>query len=193
MDDAAVVALACQGQEQAFRALVQRYQRPVFSLIVRMVQDPTTAEDLAQETFIKGFRALGSFDPRYRFSNWLFKIAHNLTIDHLRKRRVTTVSIDGAPGFQNDAGDGGRTLARLLADTAETPDAHVEGLELGRQLEAAIGTLRPEYRTAILLRHVEGLAYDEIADIMAVPMGTVKTYLHRGRSELRDILEGVRA
>lgn len=193
MDDAAVVALACQGQEQAFRVLVQRYQRPVFSLIVRMVQDPTTAEDLAQETFIKGFRALGSYDPRYRFSNWLFKIANNLTIDHLRKRRVPTVSMDGPAGLHGDSGENGRTLSRLLADTTETPEAHVEGLELGKQIEAAIGALRPEYRTAILLRHVEGYAYDEIADIMAVPMGTVKTYLYRGRTELRDLLEGVRA
>lgn len=193
LEDAEVVALACRGQEQAFRTLVRRYQRPVFSLIVRMVREPTVAEDLAQETFIKAFRALGSFDPRYRFSNWIFKIANNLTIDHLRKRKIATVSMD-TPLADGDSAEGmGRPLSRILPDQGETPEAHVEGLELGNQLEAAIGQLRPEYRTAILLRHVEGYAYDEIAEIMEVPMGTVKTYLHRGRSELRDLLEGVRA
>ena len=187
------MALACQGHEQAFRALVQRYQRPVFSLIVRMVRDGGTAEDLAQETFVKAFRALGSFDPRYRFSNWLFKIANNLTIDHLRKRRISTLSLDAPSGPGDGQEGGGPTLSQILPDPGESPAAHVEHLELGGQLEIAIGQLRPEYRTAILLRHVEGYAYEEIADIMEVPIGTVKTYLHRGRSELRDLLEGVHA
>jgi RNA polymerase sigma-70 factor (ECF subfamily) len=193
LEDAEVVALACQGQERAFRALVQRYQRPIFSLIVRMVQDATLAEDLAQETFVKAFRALGSYDRRYRFSNWLFKIANNLTIDYLRKRQIPTLSIDAPAGTRDGVRPGETALAHVLPDSGETPEVHMTNLELGAQLEDAIGQLRPEYRSAILLRHVEGYAYDEIADIMGVPMGTVKTYLHRGRSELRELLEEVRA
>jgi RNA polymerase sigma-70 factor, ECF subfamily len=194
LEDADVVALACQGQERAFRALVKRYQRPVFSLIVRMVHDTTLAEDLAQETFVKAFRALGTYDRRYRFSNWLFKIANNLTIDQLRKRQIPTLSIDrGAAGDAEGAYGRETPLSQVIPDSGETPENHVENLELGGQLEHAIGQLRPEYRSAVLLRHVEGYAYEEIADIMGVPIGTVKTYLHRGRSELRDRLEAVRA
>ena len=125
--------------------------------------------------------------PSYKFSSWLFKISHNLTIDHLRKKRIATVSIDGSPDAVTPD-----ELARteiVLESTAESPETHVENLELGGQLEDAIGRLRPEYRTVTLLRHVEGYSYNEIADIMDVPLGTVKTYIHRARHELMETLK----
>lgn len=128
-----------------------------------MVRDRALAEDLAQEAFIRAFNAVSSYDPRYKFSSWIFKIANNHTIDHLRKRRLDTVSIDGSPHAQT-AEEEERT--RLVVEsTDETPLEYVEHRELGDQIEQAIGELRPEYRTAILLRHVEGYAYDEISEI----------------------------
>lgn len=189
LDDRDVVQHALEGRDSAFRELLGRYERPVFSLVVRMVRNPTTAEDLAQEAFIKAFNALDRYDPSYRFSNWIFKIANNLAIDHLRKKRLDTVSIDGSPHAGSDAE--AEETRMQLPDTGESPETYVESRELGGQIEAAIGQLRPEYRTAVLLRHVEGHAYDEIADIMELPLGTVKTYIHRGRSELKEHLAGV--
>jgi RNA polymerase sigma-70 factor, ECF subfamily len=174
------------GRERAFSELLRRYERPVFSLIYRMVRDRTLAEDLSHEAFIRAFNAIGSYDPRYKFSSWIFKIANNHTIDHLRKRRLDTVSIHGSP-YATSVQEEEQT--RLVVESRdENPEEYVEHRELGSQIERAIGELRPEYRTVILLRHVEGYAYDEISEIMDLPLGTVKTYLHRARGELKELL-----
>lgn len=186
IDDRDLVTLALKGRETAYRELLSRYERPVFSLVFRMVRDRSLAEDLAQETFIRAFHALKSFNPSYRFSSWLFKIANNLTIDHLRKRTLETVSLDGAPGAVSQEEVDRTRIA--VADGGEDPLSYVENRELGGQIEEAIGRLRPEYRTAVLLRHVEGYSYEEIAGIMDVPLGTVKTFLHRARHELKGYL-----
>ncbi|HET9948392.1 MAG TPA: sigma-70 family RNA polymerase sigma factor [Longimicrobiales bacterium] len=186
LEDGELAAHAARGREAAFRELLARYERPVFSLVYRMVRDRTLAEDLAQEAFVRAFNAIATYDPRYKFSNWILKIANNHTIDHLRKRRLDTVSIHGSP-HATTAEEAGRTEV-VVASRDEDPHAYVEHKELGGQIEDAIGRLRPEYRTAVLLRHVEGRAYEEIADIMDVPLGTVKTYLHRARAELRKSL-----
>ena len=185
-DDRALAALAAQGREGAYRELLSRYERPVFSLVFRMVRDRSLAEDLAQEAFIRAFNAIDSYDPTYKFSSWIFKIANNHTIDHLRKRKLDTVSIHGSPSASSPE-ELERTRITLESRT-EQPDAYVESRELGGMVEQAIGQLRPEYRTAVLLRHVEGYAYEEIAETMELPLGTVKTYLHRARKELKDIL-----
>ena len=184
--DKTLAAQAADGREKAFRELMTRYEKPVFSLVYRMVRDRGLAEDLAQETFIRAFTAIGKYNPNYKFSSWIFKIAHNLTIDHLRKKRIETVSIHGAPHAVTEE-EQARTSLDLEA-TGELPDAYVENLELGSQIERAIGQLRPEYRTATLLRHVEGYSYQEIAKIMDLPLGTVKTYIHRARLELKEAL-----
>jgi RNA polymerase sigma-70 factor (ECF subfamily) len=186
MDDRELATLAAKGRESAFRELLARYERPVFSLIYRMVRDRTLAEDLAQEAFIRAFNAIGSYNTSYKFSNWIFKIANNHTIDHLRKRRLETVSIHGSPHATTP--DEVSQTRLVLASHDEDPHELVEHKELGGQIEVAIGELREEYRTVILLRHVEGYAYDEIAEIMALPLGTVKTYLHRARNELKNKL-----
>ena len=95
--DKDLAALAADGREEAYGELLKRYERPIFSLIYRMVRDRSLAEDLAQEAFIRAFNAISSYDPRYKFSSWIFKIANNHTIDHLRKRKLDTVSIHGSP------------------------------------------------------------------------------------------------
>jgi RNA polymerase sigma-70 factor (ECF subfamily) len=185
-DDRELASLAAEGREPAFRELLARYERPVFSLIYRMVRDRAQAEDLAQETFVRAFQAIDRYDPSYRFANWIFKIANNHTIDHLRRKKLDTVSIDGSPHATSPEERERTSLS--LASTEETPADYVEHKELGGQIERAIGRLRPEYRAVILLRHVEGHAYEEIADIMGIPLGTVKTYLHRARAELKESL-----
>jgi RNA polymerase sigma-70 factor, ECF subfamily len=190
LSDQELVDRAQAGSESAYRELLGRYQRPVFSLIFRMVRDREQAEDLAQETFVKVFNNITRYDPRYKFSSWIFKIASNLTIDTLRKKEPDTVSLDGS---RNASTTEEAEATRITVESREaTPEEFVESKELGAQIDRAIGDLRPEYRTAILLRHVEGRPYEEIAEIMEVPLGTVKTYIHRARSELRGTLSHLR-
>lgn len=184
--DQELVRLCLRSDERAARELVDRFQRPVFSLVYRMVRDRELAEDLTQEVFVRTFNNLRRYDRSYKFSSWLFKIAYNLTVDHLRKRRLKTISIHGSPDAVTPERQEATSVA--LESDAEAPDAVAESKELAGYLEEAIGQLRPEYRTAILLRHVEGRAYDEISDIMDVPLGTVKTYIFRARRELRELL-----
>ncbi len=190
LGDREIVALAKAGKEAAYRELVRRYERPVFSLIYRMVRDRALAEDLSQETFVKVLNALESYRPEYKFSSWVFKIANNAAIDQLRRREVDTLSLDGAPDART--ADEVEATALQAADRQESPLAELESRELGSQIERAVGRLRPEYRTAILLRHVEGRSYEEIAEVMDLPLGTVKTYIHRARLELREYLAHLR-
>ena len=186
LDDRELATLAAEGREPAFRELLARYERPVFSLVYRMVRERTQAEDLAQEAFVRAFNAIGTYKTTYKFSNWILKIANNHAIDHLRKRRLDTISIHGSPHATTPE-ETSRTELTVVS-TDENPHEYLEHKELGGQIERAIGGLRAEYRTAVILRHVEGYAYDEIAEIMDVPLGTVKTYLHRARAELRESL-----
>ena len=188
--DHELIALARTGSEKAYRELLDRYQRPVFSLVYRMVRDQELAEDLAQETFVKVFNHLDRFNPKYKFSSWIFKIASNLAIDTLRKREPDTVSLDGSRHAETP--DEIESSRITVESRDENPEEFLEAKELGQEIEQAIGKLRPEYRTAILLRHVEGRAYEEIAEIMSLPLGTVKTFIHRARGELRETLAHLR-
>jgi RNA polymerase sigma-70 factor (ECF subfamily) len=188
--DQEVVALAREGRDAAYRELVRRYERPVFSLIYRMVRDRALAEDLAQDTFVKVLNALESYRPEYKFSSWIFKIANNVAIDQLRRRELDTLSLDGAPDARTQDEIDGTALQAV--DRTETPLAELESRELGTIIERAIARLRPEYRACILLRHVEGRSYEEIAETLDLPLGTVKTYIHRARHELRAYLEPYR-
>ena len=186
-----MVAWAKEGHEAAFRELIRRYERPVFALVYRMVRDRALAEDLAQETFIKVLNALARYNPDYKFSSWIFKIANNAAIDHLRKKDLDTLSLDGAPDA--DTPDAVKATQLQIGTGGESPLDEVASKELGGAIERAIAKLRPEYRACILLRFVEGYSYEEIADVMEIPLGTVKTYIHRARNELREHLADRRA
>jgi RNA polymerase sigma-70 factor (ECF subfamily) len=190
LPDADVAALAKEGREPAFRELVRRYERPVFSLIFRMVRDREMAEDLAQDTFIKVLNNIDRYRPEFKLSSWLFKIANNVTIDHLRRRQLATVSLDGSPHAATAAEAQATSLD--VESRGQSALEAIESRELGSAIEQAIGNLRPEYRSCILLRHVEGRSYEEIAATLDLPLGTVKTYIHRARHELREALEGLR-
>ena len=188
--DQDVVQRARGGEERAYRELLHRYERPVFSLIYRMVRDRALAEDLAQETFVKVLNALDSYRPEFKFSSWTFKIANNVAIDYLRRRQLDTLSIDGAPGATTPDRVGATALQ--VVARGETALQEVEARELGSAIEQAIGKLRPEYRACIVLRHIEDRPYGEIAEILDLPLGTVKTYIHRARAELKDLLGPLR-
>ncbi len=182
LDDAALVRRALEGSQQGYAELVRRYEGPVYSLILRMVRDAALAEDLAQEAFLKAFSALDRFDAKRKLSSWLFKIAHNTTLDHLRRRRPSTVPIGG-----NDEGEAG--LEAVLVDSSvESPLAAAERGDLGRDLDLALARIRVDYRELLVLRYQEGLSYNEIAEITRLPLGTVKTHLHRGRKEMATVL-----
>jgi RNA polymerase sigma-70 factor, ECF subfamily len=182
--DSELVAKALAGSEWAYGELLARYERPVFTLLLRMVRDRSTAEELAQDTFLKAFDKLATYDPARKLSSWLFKIAHNRAIDHLRRREVETVSLDAPAGDDPDA------PVRSVADTAgETPVAAAERADLSRALARAVARLRPEYREVMALRYQAGLEYGEIAEATGFPLGTVKTYLHRARKELAIWME----
>lgn len=191
LPDADVVALAQQGRDSAFRELIRRYERPVFSLIYRMVRDRELAEDLAQDTFVKVLNHIDRYRPEFKLSSWLFKIANNVAIDHLRKRQLDTISMDGSPHAQTaDAIEA--TSFDVVVDQESALD-ELEAREMGAAIEKAISSLRPEYRSCIMLRHVEGRSYEEIAATLDLPLGTVKTYIHRARHELREALDDLRS
>ncbi|MYB17936.1 MAG: sigma-70 family RNA polymerase sigma factor [Holophagales bacterium] len=181
-DEAALVAEAIEGSEPAFRTLVERYQRPVFSLVLRMVRDRGIAEDVTQEVFVKAWLALARYDPRRRFASWLFKIASNAAIDQLRRKKLPTTSIETSDPDQSSI------LDRIEDERSESPDTLVKRRELSSALEAAVAALRPEYRLVVLLRFREELPYRDIAEATGMPLGTVKTNLRRARREIEERL-----
>jgi RNA polymerase sigma-70 factor (ECF subfamily) len=157
---------------------VRRYQRPVISLISRVLGargDRALAEDLAQETFVKAYLKLSGFDSTRRLSSWLFRIAHNTAVDALRRSRLPTVSA-------GDARDPSEPDAHHLAAPA-LPDP-VETEALGQALEEAMAQLRPEYRAAVMLRYEEGLPFEDVAHVLGVPEATARSYVHRARKQL---------
>ncbi len=175
-DESALVAAARDGDAGAFARIVAIYGRRILAYCHRMCG--RGAEDLAQEVFVKLHLALGRLDSERALSPFLFRIAHNHCLDALRKRRVVTVPLD--------AGDG--DLACRIPDPGPTPEDLARRAEVGRAVGRAMGELPPAYRSVLVLRHVEGLSYEEIAEALRLPMATVKIRIHRGREKLQQIL-----
>ena len=179
--DEDLVALALDGDAEAFAALVRRYQRRLTAFLGQLVGDLELARELSQEAFIRAWSALDRFDPHYRFSTWLFRIAHNLGIDQLRRRRLQTV-----PLLRQDPN--GEEMELEVVDHGKDPLGHLENRALAASLRQAINRLRGEYRELVLLRHFAGLSYQEIAELKGMPLGTVKNKLFRAHSVLRRAL-----
>ncbi|MEE8525427.1 MAG: sigma-70 family RNA polymerase sigma factor [Thermoanaerobaculia bacterium] len=178
LTDKDLVAGALAGSADAYRELVQRYQRPIISLIQRMLGDPWEAEDVAQEVFVKAFGNLHRFEPERKLSSWLFKIAHNTTIDRMRRQRPATVPLKAT------SSDGGESWEVLQAPQEQAPDRRAQRAEVAEAITAGLGRLKPQYREVLLLRFQQGLAYREIAEVLGLRMGTVKIHLHRARKLL---------
>lgn len=182
-DDATLVREARKGSEDAFREIVLRYQNGVFGLLLRIVRDRELAGDLAQESFLKAYRFLDRFDTSRPLKSWLFKIAHNTALDHLRKSRLDTVALETREPDRLDP------LDRVEDVRAADPHTAAESHDLGRDLEGAFESLGPLYQELLELRFRQGLSYQEIVDVTGLPMGTVKVRIHRGRQMLAEHLE----
>lgn len=181
LSDERLVELSLDGDEGAFGVLVRRYQRRLTAFLSQLVGDMELARELSQEAFVRAWSALERFDPRYRFSTWLFRIAHNLGIDQLRRRRLLTT-----PLYRTDSE--GDEVEVVVPDLDKDPLGHLENRALASELRQVIDGLRPEYRELVLLRHFAGLSYQEIADFTEMPLGTVKNKLFRAHSVLRKAL-----
>lgn len=180
--DLRLIELCQQGRTEFFGDLVSRYQARIYNLAYRMLHSREEAEDITQETFLNVYRALATFKGE-RFSPWVYKIASNLCLDHLRRRRPNTVSLDAPVGPDGD-------LRREVADEALLPEDSLLAGDLGFDVQRAIDALPPKYRTVVVLRHIEDLTYEEIAEVLGLPLGTVKTRLFRARETLRLRLAG---
>ena len=181
-DDRAVVEAVLRGQQHRFADLVGRYQSQIINYTCRMLGNYEDAVDLSQDVFLKAYSALGSYRPQYPFAAWLFRIARNAAIDEIRKRRLHTVSLDAPVEF--DDGSAGREVE---SEGRDPQDSYL-GLEFADRISGAINELPEKYREPIVLRHAAELSYEEIAEALELPLGTVKTRIFRARDALRKSL-----
>jgi RNA polymerase sigma-70 factor (ECF subfamily) len=185
IEDAEIVRRVLAGEESLFEVLVRRYQVRVVSHVSRMVGNRDDALDLSQEIFLKVFHALDRFNPAYKFSTWIFRIAGNAAIDHLRKRRPRTVPLE-----PSDPESGTGPFQPEQRATGLDPYGELRNAERGKAITRAIQELPPDFRELIALRHFAGLSYEEIAEVKKMPLGTVKNKLFRARVVLKDRLAG---
>lgn len=183
-DESKLIAEALNGNEQAYAEIMERYRNQLYHLMYKMVHNREESEDLVQEAFIKAFNALASFNEEFAFSTWLYKIAVNNCIDYLRKKRLQTFSYD-KPVMAKDG-----ELQREYPDLEASPDKEILSTEKTNIINIAIEELPDKYRTAIILRHREELAYEEIAERLGLPLGTVKARIFRAREMLKRKLKG---
>jgi RNA polymerase sigma-70 factor (ECF subfamily) len=170
--DADLVARAQQGDQAAFEELVLRHQRYVYNVAYRVLGDGPEAEDVTQDAFVRAWRSLNGFRNRARFTTWLYRIVHNLCLNRL-------------PGLQRDLSQVA-PMEEMLGDSAPSPADLFEMQELQDFLHAELARMPEKYRLVLTLRHLQHLAYEEIAEVLDLPMGTVKTHIHRGRALLAD-------
>lgn len=182
--DSAVINRALSGDQDAYSMILDRYRGPLYHMLYKMVHNKEEAEDLVQEAFMKAFRALASFNEEYAFSTWLYKIAANNCIDFLRKKRLQTYSYDKPL----EAKDG--ELRREYADEDKETDKPLLDDEKTRMINAAIDELPPKYKLAIELRHRDEMSYEDIAEQLNIPLGTVKARIFRAREMLKRRLKG---
>ena len=182
--DEVLIGRAQTGDVRAFAELVQRYKDPMYNLAYRMLRDRQEAEDIAQETFLHVFRALSRFQMGERFSPWVYRIATNLCLDKLRRNKGRSVSLDAPMGPESD-------VHFQVADPGDGPDLALELSELRDDVQRAVDALPERYRAIVILRHLHDRSYEEIAEIVDLPLGTVKTRLFRAREILRRWLSGV--
>jgi RNA polymerase sigma-70 factor (ECF subfamily) len=187
--DLSLVQLAQRGDTGAFDALVRRYQHKVVKLVMRYVRDPAEAEDIAQEAFLKAYRALPRFRGDSAFYTWLYRIAINTAKNVIAARNRSPIEYD----LDRPEGEESFDMSSRLKDTA-TPEAMVLTDEIRSTVNAAIDQLPEDLRTAIVLRELEGLSYEEIAAAMECPVGTVRSRIFRAReaidTRLREVFDG---
>ena len=176
--DSELVQSTLAGRESDFEELVRRYQRPIAAYVYRMVGDYDAALDLTQEVFIKVYASLSRYRPEFKFSTWIYKIAHNSAIDHLRRHATR----EAVASSEDNRAEGTVESRRL------SPEQESERSERCSEIEQVVQLLPAPYRELILLRHAQDLSYEEIAEVTGLPLGTVKNRLFRAREAMREHL-----
>ena len=178
--DVELISKAIKGREDGFEELVRRYQKQITGYVYRIVGDYDSSLDVTQEVFIKVYNSLHRYSSDYKFSTWLYRIAHNAAIDHLRRNSVNHQSLE----TENDDG----TYQLQIESPAPSPEKDREVNEWRTEIGQVIRRLPDAYKQLILLRHASDLSYDEIAEIAGLPLGTVKNRLFRAREMMRQIM-----
>ena len=180
LTDVELIASAIRGREDGFEELVKRYQRSITAYIYRMLNNYDASLDVTQEVFIKVYKSLDKYRSEYKFSTWLYRIAHNATIDYIRRNSTFQQSLEQ---------ENGEGVYQLQIECPNpTPEENRERSEWRSEIEAVVKCLPTVYRELILLRHSQELSYDEIAEVMELPLGTVKNRLFRAREMMREML-----
>lgn len=180
--DEELVAAILEGDELLYAEIVRRYQGRLVNFLFRLLRNMDDAHDLGQEVFLKVYQALDRFDPKYKFSTWLFRVGKNAAIDKIRKRRLKLVSM------HRPANESGGARDWDFASHDPSPYGDLRNLERGKAIQQMVADLPAEYRELIELRHFGDLSYDEIAELKQMPLGTVKNKLFRGRQMLKQKL-----
>ena len=184
----ALVRRCVAGDSAAWQEIVQQYHRRIYNICYRFSGSPDDASDLTQEVFIKIYRTLGTFDgSRAAFMTWVTTVTRNLLVDHFRKGKYdrVTESLEAAPGGQED----GLTLGEQLQDQSISPERRVQRLQVQKVVHETLQKLSPELREALILRDLQDMDYKEIAQVLKIPEGTVKSRINRGRTELARLLQ----
>jgi RNA polymerase sigma-70 factor, ECF subfamily len=171
-----------KGDQNAFAEIVEIYKDKVYQICFRMLGNRHEAEDIAQEAFLRAYVNISSFNQERKFSTWLYRIATNLCIDRIRKKKPDYYLDTEIPGTD------GLDMYSQIAASGKTPEAEVEGMELQEAVQKEISALPEKYRSVIILKYLEDLSLNEISEILDMPLGTVKTRIHRGREALRKQL-----
>lgn len=179
LTDVELIADAIRGREDGFEELVRRYQRPITSYVYRMLNDYEASLDVTQEVFIKVYNSLERYSSDYKFSTWLYRIAHNAAIDYMRRNSMNKQSLEA------ENADG--TYQLQIESPNLTPEQERERTEWRNEIESVVKCLPVAYRDLILLRHSQDLSYDEIAEVTGLPLGTVKNRLFRAREMMREM------
>jgi RNA polymerase sigma-70 factor (ECF subfamily) len=180
--DEEIVDRIKRGEVDRFELLVERYQKRLVNYIFRMINDYEAALELSQDVFLKVYSALEKYNPEFKFTTWVHRIASNATIDWLRKKRIDTLSMEIG------GGEDGPTISQQLPSADLSPLVNLEMRQLQQRIETAIDELPLIYRELIVLRHINDLSYDEIAEALGLPLGTVKNRIFRGREMLKVAL-----
>jgi len=186
LEDDVLVRKAIGGNERSYKKLVEKYQRPLYFHIRKMISDQEQVEDLVQETFVKAFDNLSNYSTNYAFSTWIYRIATNHTIDYLRKKKLQTLSIDKPIKAK------GGEMQMQLPDESAQADRDIIQKQRRQMVRSAIEELPEKYRKVIQLRHMEEKSYQEIAEVLNKPLGTVKAHIFRAREMLYKSLKDKR-
>lgn len=179
LTDGELIVGVIGGRVDGFEELVRRYQRPITGYVFRMIGDYEASLDVTQEVFIKVYNSIEKYSPEYKFSTWLYRIAHNAAVDHLRRNSITPQSLE----TENAEG----VYEVQIESRLSSPEQDRERSEWRTEIDAVVRCLPPAYRDLILLRHARDLSYDEIAEVTGLPLGTVKNRLFRAREMMREI------